>query len=54
MKEGNSKDNHKSKGTDGPGVKWNPGSIGGYSRGLSKGFAGNVESEKRKGAGQKA
>ncbi len=48
------KDNSKDKGTDGPGKHWNPGSVGGYSRGLQRGFAGNVESEKRKGPGQKA
>lgn len=32
---------------------WNPGSVGGYSRGLQNNFAGNVEDHNRKGAGQK-
>jgi hypothetical protein len=32
---------------------WNPGSVGGYSRGLQKNIVKPVESETRKGAGQK-
>ena len=47
------KHNSKDKGTGGPGVKWNPGSVGDYKRGLQRGFAGNVESQNRPGAGQK-
>ena len=47
------KANHKDKGTGGPGIKWNPGSVGDYKRGLKDNFKGNVESEKRKGAGAK-
>ena len=46
--------NCKDKGCDGPGVKWNPSSVkGDYKRGLKDNFKGNVESETRKGAGQK-
>lgn len=47
------KANSKDQGTKGPGIKWNPKSVGSYGRGLNRGFAGNVEDEKRKGAGQK-
>lgn len=47
------KDNDKDKGTDGPGIKWNPNSVGDYKRGLKDNFKGNVEDEKRPGAGQK-
>ena len=32
---------------------WNPGSVGGYSRGLQKNIVKPVEGEMRKGAGQK-
>ena len=39
---------------DNPVKKWNPGSVGGYSRGLQKGIVKPVEDEKRKGAGQKS
>ncbi len=38
---------------DNPVAKWNPKSVGGYSRGLQKGFVKPVAEEKRKGAGQK-
>ena len=48
------KHNDKDKNTDGPGKHWNPGSVGDYKRGLQDNFKGNVEDEKRKGAGQKA
>jgi len=37
-----------------PVSKWNPGSVGGYSRGLQKGIVKPVADEKRKGPGQKA
>ena len=40
-------------GNKGPGIKWNPGSVGGYSRGLENKFKGNVEDHNRKGAGAK-
>jgi hypothetical protein len=45
--------NHKDKGTEGPGKKWNPGSVGGYSRGLQAPKTGKVEDHNRKGPGQK-
>lgn len=32
---------------------WNPKAVGDYKRGLKDNFKGNVESEKRKGAGAK-
>ncbi len=38
---------------EGNAKSWNPGSVGGYSRGLQNNFKGNVEKEMRKGAGQK-
>jgi hypothetical protein len=41
------------EGNKGPGIKWNPGSVGDYKRGLKDNFKGNVETEKRPGAGQK-
>lgn len=45
--------NYKDKGTEGPGKKWNPGSVGDYKRGLKDNFKGNCEDHNRKGAGQK-
>jgi len=48
------KDNMKDEGTSGPGIKWNPKSVGDYKRGLKQPSTGSVEDEKRKGAGQKA
>lgn len=47
------KHNHKDKGNDGPGIKWNPNSVGDYKRGLNTGGLGKAETEHRKGAGQK-
>ncbi len=47
--------NDKDKGTDGPGVSWNPNSVGDYKRGLSTDDVDSeVESEDRKGPGQSA
>jgi len=34
-------------------AKWNPKSVGGYSRGLKAPVTGKVADEKRKGPGQK-
>jgi hypothetical protein len=49
-----SNDNDKDKGTDGPGIHWNPGSVGDYSRGLNTAEVDSeVETEDRKGGGQK-
>jgi hypothetical protein len=39
---------------DNPVTKWNPNSVGGYSRGLKAPKTGTVADEKRKGPGQKA
>ena len=47
------KANGKDKGTEGPGVKFNANKTGDYKRGLNDKFKGNVEAEKRKGAGAK-
>ena len=38
---------------EGNAKSWNPKSVGDYKRGLQNNFKGNVESEMRKGAGQK-
>lgn len=46
MKQGNGLGENKVK-------SWNPGSVGGYSRGLHQTQQKNVPNEKRKGAGQK-
>ena len=47
--------NHKDDGTEGPGIHWNPNTVGDYKRGLSTDDVDSeVESEDRKGPGQKA
>lgn len=39
---------------EGNAKSWNPASVGDYKRGLQEPQTGKVESEKRKGAGQKS
>jgi hypothetical protein len=46
--------NHKDEGTEGPGIHWDPNSVGDYKRGLEKVVESEVETEDRKGGGQKA
>ena len=47
------KANKKDEGTSGPGIKWNPKSVGDYKRGLKQPSTGNVADHNRPGAGQK-
>ncbi len=54
MSDNKQKGNGLGQGNQGPGIKWNPGSVGDYKRGLQDNFAGNVEDHNRPGPGQKA
>jgi hypothetical protein len=45
--------NKMGQGTAGPGIKWNPNSVGDYKRGLKAPKTGSVEGHMRKGAGAK-